>query len=577
MSTANTVANNAVRKLNAAAEEKVKRNREVEVKINGAVVQNEAAAVRRNAAIVEAMNGQKVEIPLPPVNNSYKKLAEDSTKTFDSLRDTIKYNGDMFAFGEPTPKMLLLLTKLYHENIMRNLSDKIFDMTQEEAVALALEENPAANTSKVKPKKLRCMFGVLVEKKGGDEEIYVTISESPGLDLQYDGPSDKEYMLKRRMVINLLESANVQVEFPELKEKTKYIGFDKPEIPDAIKWRDSTGRLKQYDNIKKSINLGSNLFKRMMLDSDMSKNTPETFDIYKNIIRSTPMKVNFIDSVQYLARRVIVKRNETGRVSKIVSKPTFRAFKKWKFNSKSGDWLAQCNNGHLCTESKLFAYAAFNGIKASSFVAYWIENKIPPFHYLESYSYRTAEYRTIMRRIKQKEVDAALAQIDNEIEKIQSNNSLTSEEKANKIFSLKEKRTAINNNWVEVSKSLSERRIKIEENLLDNLTQRCLDVIAVKEKNKNSGEITITYKNIFGEIPIPTIQDRYTYLKKYMKDIVEPAAVACPGCFANIQDYKDGKMVQWNTRDCYVTRKKVGGATRRILNKSRIYTHKHKH
>jgi hypothetical protein len=52
-----------------------------------------------------------------------------------------------------------------------------------------------------------------------------------------------------------------------------------------------------------------------------------------------------------------------------------------------------------------------------------------------------------------------------------------------------------------------------------------------------------------------------------MERAVQPIAVACPGCFANIKAYMSGTMSLWNSSNCYISRRhsaNVRGGKRKV-------------
>jgi hypothetical protein len=403
------------------------------------------------------MNQAAAAAKLENVDKPLELFANHSLKVFNSLRNSIKKHNDMFLFGEPTENMMKLLLLVYHENIIRLLSSST-DKPGEEG------------------KKHQCMFGIMEDSKG---DLYVTISESPGFDKNRNSPTDGDFLEKRIMMNNILESANVDVEFPEFSKKTYpsdnnatvAAKFIRPAYSDENLWRKGErggvdpNTVREADKIRRTIESKPELKNAMFYNDDAS----DKINIYDPSIRNMNMKVKWIDSAEYLAR---LRKGEG----------TFPPYKKMK--KETGTFKTECNNGHLCTESKLFAYAALNKLKYKSFVAYWIGNNLPPEgHIIRSYCYRT-------KKVKNTDNLAEIAE---------------------------------------------------ENKKLIVLTKRCLAPLQDGRK-----------------LPEP-LQGKGN-LKNVMKNVVQPIAVACPGCFANITAYQTGKFSTWNHSDCYVFRRASGGS-----------------
>jgi hypothetical protein len=501
------------------------------------------------AAPPSGVSGPK-KLPLTNVEDAYFKLAENSSAEFDSLKKVIKLTGDMFAFGEPTLEIMQLLAKVYNENIMRILSKNVTDKPG---------ELPQAGKDFT---KFRCMLGVLqVENDDPNKQIYVTISESPGFDDKYDGVTDIMYQLKRQMALNLFKSANIEVRYPEETNATFDKFGGKPIFPAETRWRrkegaDDWNNLYEYDAIRKVLlDMNNPILKsNMFLDDNLFKrNSGDKVNVYSSKIRNKSLVVNWVDSIEYLKRRII-RTNANGKIIE-ESQKTFRPYKKYKFSANKKQVTAECNNGHLCTESKLFAYAHMNKLQPKSFVAYWMENILPPHHIIRGYSYRT---------------EPDLAELNNV-----KGNEKKQEELLNAITK--------------------------ETQLLNTLTQRCINNIVVPLLGNNGNimnlpggffkDLYISLQNakrrnkISGNlIPAYTQEGVYNKFFSLIRVIIQPAAVACPGCFANIQAYKDGDMAIWNSRNCYVERQRkpaavvrTGGSrmTRRKMRKGKKHTRKH--
>lgn len=320
------------------------------------------------------------------IASSFQSFAAHSRLEFDEIRDSIKQTSNMFMFGEPQPQMMSLIMKLYHENLLRIIH----------------KSNFASNSAQYKILNLSCMFGIL---QTIDDELYVTISEAPAIDETVNFPTDKDYKAKKKLVLTLLRDANVEIEFPE--EPIYENETDKKACPVHLKneiytddtnhrdtgsskdWRTGDAKawpLKDY-NDKSTFKPETNEKLRGIVLGKIGEEGKNS--VYDSTIRELPITVKYVDSCEYLKHRR-------------VGDPTFRPFKKYDIDK--GVWKSACNNGHLCTESKLFAYASYNGLKVKSFVAYWIGNNLPNVpctigkvknpegcHVIESYCYGPGE------------------------------------------------------------------------------------------------------------------------------------------------------------------------------------------
>ena len=398
---------------------------------------------------------QVLSVAPPAIQNANQPLesyANHQTKVFNSLRNSIKREGEMFLFGKPTKNICTLMLRIYHENILRILSD---------------------SRDKTSGGKLKCMFGILEDTDGN---LYVTISEAPSIHGR-NMATDPDYMEKRKMVINLLKSARVEVNYPETEST-----IQAPILLDENRWRD-----KDFNKLKTPNEIRSKITEKLKQHMIYNNNTSDTVNIYSDALRNMELSVEYVDSFEYLSNRLDKK------------KKTFKPYKKYK---KTGTtWKAECNNGHLCTESKLFAYAAFNNIAVKSFVAYWIGNEVPPNHIMRSYSYRT---------------------------------------------------TVVQGNKPE--------NISREKQQLHRLVDQC-----------KSG---MNFKNF------PRSIRNYEFIDNVLASAFQAIAVACPGCFANINAYLSGEagMEIWNSSNCYVSRRSSleGGKTRKNKKGKRVMTRRKK-
>jgi hypothetical protein len=422
-------------------------------------------------------NAYKVSVP---INEGFESLALHQTLEFDALRKAIKKFAPMFAFGEPTKEMVCLMIKVYHENILRLLSDS----------------KDVPNNQKLA--KLNCMLGIFHSE---DNVIYVTISESPGVNKEVNSPTDKEYMAKRNMTLNILRSAGIDVRFPERGGETLST-FPEHHPPASTRWRKGTKQADNWETIynhKKIVDAIDNnvtLKGAMFLDEHYKTDTKHIYD--RRIRALEPKEVYWVDSYEYLKRR---EKKADGHATG----PTFRPYKKYSLADDKSSWKAECNNGHICTESKLFGYAAIKGFKAQSFVAYWIGKGLAPEnHIIRSYCYRTT----------QDEKEKAKYLLEGE-----GSTKSPSE---------------IENEYL--AEIIDEGEIK-----LPALTEQCFKPLNSYLKGADT--------------PLTELaRDQSDMFKKKLSSIVQPCAVVCPGCFANMVNYKRGKFSKWDIRDCYAPR-----------------------
>ncbi len=436
----------------------------------------------------------------------------------------------MFAFGQPTKEIVTLMLKLYHENAIRNMSG-VKDWGGEGKA----------------PDKLNCMFGILQDNTN---TIYVTISESPGVTGNKSegdkiiGESDPTYLAKRRMMITLLRSAGIKVEFPELDENPALAArFPRDYVDDApYRWRRSTKEVAAgekddewntltqdaLNNIHKNIKGRENIF--LLEDNYMDNQT----HIYAKKLREIPMTVYFVDSIKYLQRREVVDP-----VSGLSTEPTFRPYKKYKqiIKSNGPHWYAECNNGHLCTESKLFAYNQIeNKPDVISFVAYWIGKAPPPEqHIIRGYCFRTQADKGEVLKLM----------IGVASEKTLQDYKVSKDDKTDEAIIEADPRKKILKNIIQTYHN----EIILERTQLNKLTAEC-NIYAKQDAYLESESIK-RRKNLINGIGGTKTNAPFDIV---LANAVQPCAVVCPGCFANIQDYKDGKMAFWNSRNCYYSR-----------------------
>jgi hypothetical protein len=253
---------------------------------------------------------------------------------------------DMFLFGRPTPTILYIMTKIYHENVIRNLC-----YAEHGGMARRFTTSPGfsdaehrSGTLSAVPEPQSFMCGLL--EIGG--QIYITLAESPDIGEVEDPNFDK----KQATLFALLDHCNIDIEIPEGQRRNNI-------LKNIIRWRNFT-----REKPNGPILTGNGDTSRIMIGG--GKN-------YDNTIWATPFSVKFINSYEYLNKRL--------------EGVSFPAFKKYKNNTQ----LIECVNGSTCCESKLFSYVynvlgkRFEDITGLGI--FWIGNKLPPEHILKNYSY----------------------------------------------------------------------------------------------------------------------------------------------------------------------------------------------
>jgi len=97
---------------------------------------------------------------------------------------------------------------------------------------------------------------------------------------------------------------------------------------------------------------------------------------------------------------------------------------------------------------------------------------------------------------------------------------------------------------------------KPDENIkLDDLTAKCAAI----------------FKEGFPEF-VESVESLEEYIK-IMKHVVQPIAMACPGCYSNYEKYRSGTYDDWDVEGCY---KPINARTSRRLERNRIKTAKAK-
>ena len=134
--------------------------------------------------------------------NSFEGFAIDDSSAFSRIRATLKETGDMFLFGKPTPDLVTIILKMYHENYIRNLcfldEDSIVKSSREFFAGRLLPQN-----------HVPFMCGMI---QMNDGQIYMTVSEAPKFG---DRVEDDIFNIKEEAMIDILSACNIKVKFPE--------------------------------------------------------------------------------------------------------------------------------------------------------------------------------------------------------------------------------------------------------------------------------------------------------------------------------------------------------------------------
>jgi hypothetical protein len=295
----------------------------------------------------------------PQVNttNALEGFAINTKKSFNYVRDVLRVVGNMFLFGKPTPKILDIMTKMYHENVVRNelrinRDDSYFGQKGETLKGSSFK-NPEVNF----------MCGIIEMTNG---QLYITISESP-LNAQKANAEDPTFHEKEATLREMLKYCNIVVKDPEHEVGNVNAGkvYRKNQGMN-VKWRIGHNRVDESKILseKSCERIEQHLF---------SKNCHETHNYDDNIFNGEKIEVNLINSFDYLRKR----RNEG---------TSYVPFKKYDSAGK-----IECNNGSTCTESKLFSYVYNNLDLTFKDIAgigvFWVGKGLPPMHHLANYCY----------------------------------------------------------------------------------------------------------------------------------------------------------------------------------------------
>ena len=266
-----------------------------------------------------------------------------NTDLWDMFRMHMKKEQDlnrtMFLYGKPTEKIMTIITRLYHENILRI----------------------QARTNASLPTRLHKFMSGVLELDNGT--ILVTISEDPEETSFFDE--------KKRELCLMLTNSNCPISIfkADTKEKptplrNNYLGAGH-KIPIEL-FRGISSYLITDDKL-----------------GPVGESKDKASNDYSKSVREETIPVFFVNSNDYLKRRR----------EKHVS---FIPFKKDALKLKPGTEEVEsrtmsCNNGSTCVESKLFSFIHdrlkldYRAVKG--FVSYWIGDKMPPAHIIPSYCY----------------------------------------------------------------------------------------------------------------------------------------------------------------------------------------------
>ena len=393
-----------------------------------------------------------------------EEFAVDDTGAFGRIRNVLKETGDMFLFGKPTPDILHIMIKLYHENIVKNLSFKDKDNISPHAKS-ALSGTNINN--------LQFMCGII---EMDDGQFYITISEAPKLEINHKvREEDKLFEKKEKILDQLLKNSNINVKYPEKNTgnalaKTTFSTLLNDNF--KINWRHgnkpAAGVLNPKIITKSMISKtdlkegtgekdGGGKYNKFVLNNHILTDKIDTTSLsmnYNNELWDKEYTVNMVNSYKYLRQRITQGKS-------------FAPFKKYKYDEPSAD--IECNNGSTCTESKLFSYVyndlgkTFDDIKG--FAVFWVGNSLPQHHHIKGYCYSP---------------------------------------------------------W-----------IPKENDKLNKLRDDCMDII-------NEGKFKPDYIN----------DPKFVNV---LKDVLQPVAMACPGCYSNYLKYTKGNMgTKWDQQGCYM-------------------------
>jgi len=285
---------------------------------------------------------------------AFEEFAVNAKTSFDHLRKVILETGDMFLFGLPTPNILDIMTKMYHENVVRNvLREGINAYHGQKGAQLA-------STSKKNP-NVNFMCGIM---ELNDGNIYITISESP-ISTVSGFSEDNAFHTKEAVLRKMLEYCNIKVTDAEHGNQNAEKVYRKNQA-ENIGWRIEGDTIPQLDGVLS--NTSCDKINKYIFANNCKQDHNYDEHVYKE-----EKTVQLINSFNYLR----IRRND---------QKSFVPLKKYDVNSGK----FECNNGSTCTESKLFSYLyginkAFVDIVGMG--VFWVGKDLPPDHHLKNYCY----------------------------------------------------------------------------------------------------------------------------------------------------------------------------------------------
>ena len=361
--------------------------------------------------------------------NFFEAVAGNDTDAFGRIRDTLRKIGDMFLFGEPTPDLMYMTMKLYHENCVRLLAYE----EGREKIQSSVTGNPT-ESSIPKPVAFMCAM-IEMEGDDGTPQFYITTSEAAAV--AGKRPETDDFEAKEQTLAALLRHCNITV------------ATEGQNVDSDLRWRTFDDRTPQPAILKAT---AYDEVKDLMFINPAAAEEAINYD---GELWAKKYNVRLINSYQYLEDRL------QGR--------SFAPFKKYSVSDKGAS--IECNNGSTCTEAKLFSYVhndlrkKFEDIKG--FIVFWVGKELPPKHHLPNYCYTPSA------------------------------------------------------------------EVTLENTKLNELTAKCEAIFARG------------FPEFVARVESP---EEFT---KIMKLVVQPIAMACPGCYSNYDKYRSGKFDDWDRAGCY--------------------------
>ena len=296
-----------------------------------------------------------------PAVNALEDLALEGKRSFSRVRNTMLKTGDMFLFGKPTSELLHIMTKMYHENIVKNL----FFLDKDKYISSTVKGGLPA--TKAKNMGFMCALIDMGADQPADKRFFMTISEAPAMGGRVENAN---FDNKEKLALQLLRSSNMVVRGVEDE-------FREPDINLAWRLPGGAGVLNPAAYNKNISIQGLPAEQNFIMKRDMLINDPAAGAKgmnYDDDLWKAPYEINFVNSYQYLHDRV-----EKGK--------SFVPFKKYDDEKDQ----VECNNGSTCCEAKLFSYVRNNLGKTfddiRGFAVFWVGVNLPPAHHIQNYCY----------------------------------------------------------------------------------------------------------------------------------------------------------------------------------------------